>query len=48
MVITPSSDRDRATSESTLYKWTTHLAAHLMGGVEEAACFVFLFFCFLG
>ena len=32
-----SSERDRATGESALYKWTTRLAAHLMGGVEEAA-----------
>ena len=46
MIITPSSGRDRATGESALYTWTTHLAAHLMGGVEEAACFV-LWLCFV-
>ena len=45
MVITLSSERDRATGESALYKWTAHHAAHLMGGVEEAACFVF-WLCF--
>ena len=38
MVTTSASERDRATSECALYKWTTHLAAHLMGGAEEAAC----------
>ena len=38
MVITSSSERDRATGESALYTWTGHLATDLMGGVEEAAC----------
>ena len=46
MVITSSSKRDRATNESALYTWTTHIAADLMGGVEEAACIVF-WLCFV-
>ena len=44
MSISSSSERDRATGESALYKWTTHRAVHLMGGVEATAipCIIIL------